>query len=141
MRISDWSSDVCSSDLQRELGGRRRFEPAFAEKLPQRGKEGSEENDIDGVDRLEHRCRHAADIDIAIGVEVKAAARLLEQAPEQRIEPDQEQDRVNPVAGMMLDTELLDREIGRAAGRERGCQYVKISVVAATLKKKKQIIN
>src|SRR3546814_8796474 len=99
MRISDWSSDVCSSDLQRELGGRRRFEPAFAEKLPQRGKEGSEENDIDGVDRLEHRCRHAADIDIAIGVEVKAAARLLEQTPEQRTEHDQELDRVNQVAG------------------------------------------
>src|SRR3546814_15531661 len=100
MRISDWSSDVCCSDLkaepdlrerQRELGGRRRFEPAFAEKLPQRGKEGSEENDIDGVDRLEHRCRHAADIDIAIGVEVKAAARL---------------------------------QIGRASCRERVCQYV-----------------
>src|SRR3546814_16601946 len=48
-------------ERQRELGGRRRFEPAFAEKLPQRGKEGSEENDIDGVDRLEHRCRHAAE--------------------------------------------------------------------------------
>src|SRR3546814_14492616 len=116
MRISDWSSDVCCSDLkaepdlrerQRELGGRRRFEPAFAEKLPQRGKEGSEENDIDGVDRLEHRCRQAVDIDIAIGVQAKAAARLLKQAPEQRSEPDPEHDRVNPLAGMMIVTELL----------------------------------
>src|SRR3546814_20109694 len=97
MRISDWSSDVCCSDLkaepdlrerQRELGGRRRFEPAFAEKLPQRGKEGSEENDIDGVDRLEHRCRHAADIDIENGVDVKVADRLNDQATEQRIEDE-----------------------------------------------------
>src|SRR3546814_19180017 len=92
-------------ERQRELGGRRRFEPAFAEKLPQRGKEGSEENDIDGVDRLEHRCRHAADIDIALVVEVKAAARLLEQAPKHRTAPAQEQARVTPVPGPTIANE------------------------------------
>src|SRR3546814_18689228 len=49
--------------------------------------------------------------------------------------------RVLPVAERSV---LLDRrhpgedEIGRASCRERVCQYVKISVVAVTLKKKKQ---
>src|SRR3546814_17417338 len=32
MRISDWSSDVCSSDLRR--GGRRRSRPRRAQHLP-----------------------------------------------------------------------------------------------------------
>src|SRR3546814_19203159 len=33
MRISDWSSDVCSSDLNRRSTGRRRPEEAEGEKL------------------------------------------------------------------------------------------------------------
>src|SRR3546814_14465912 len=32
-------------------------------------------------------------------------------------------------------------EIGRAAGRERGCQYVSISVVAVSLKKKNTLTS
>src|SRR3546814_15310477 len=36
---------------------------------------------------------------------------------------------------------LAPDEIGRASGRERGCQYVSISVAAVTLKNKKQIIT
>src|SRR3546814_13154650 len=37
-----------------------------------------------------------------------------------------------------LDPELVSEEIGRASCRERGCQYVEISVVAVSLKKKKK---
>src|SRR3546814_14933228 len=35
----------------------------------------------------------------------------------------------------------LDHEIGRASGRERGCRYVSISVVAVSIKKKKIAAN
>src|SRR3546814_15054433 len=33
---------------------------------------------------------------------------------------------------------LVERQIGRASGRERGCQYVSISVVAVSLKQKQE---
>src|SRR3546814_21090769 len=92
MRISDWSSDVCSSDL-------------FVEDLVQ-----------GGVERLR-------------GGQV-AAERLFDHYPRapgatagvERPDHGREQARRDP--------------IGRASGRERVCQYVSISVVAVSLKKK-----
>src|SRR3546814_12887245 len=77
MRISDWSSDVCSSDLSaRWRRALARASPPRADR-PARGR----------------RCRAAA--------------------PRRR-----------------------SAEIGRASCRERVCQYVSISVVAVSLKKK-----
>src|SRR3546814_20458610 len=96
MRISDWSSDVCSSDLVAPDDG------AVAE------------------DRLLLR---------RIGV----PNRLGDQHHEGRI-------------GMARDAEIVlhlvelrgvdGHEIGRASCRERVCQYVSISVVAVSFKKK-----
>src|SRR3546814_12078386 len=90
MRISDWSSDVCSSDLGDLFGdtGKRRFvRPA-------------------GADEAQDRIQHAlADRDAA-------------HCP------------------LRFQQVGRGQEIGRASCRERVCQYVSISVVAVSLKKK-----
>src|SRR3546814_18348589 len=52
MRISDWSSDVCSSDLQRQPGVRREL-PQLAQD-PIAGKTAADDNDV-GRNRLRHR--------------------------------------------------------------------------------------
>src|SRR3546814_11957491 len=89
MRISDWSSDVCSSDLRLEEedgdeGGRRD------------GVEGAvlQRASADADHRLDHHRQHGR-----------------------------------------FDAEEQGLPIGRASCRERVCQYVSISVVAASLKK------
>src|SRR3546814_13886582 len=46
--------------------------------------------------------------------------------------------RARPWDGLPLSHGSLRKEIGRASCRERACQYVKISVVAVQLKKKKK---
>src|SRR3546814_21046745 len=82
MRISDWSSDVCSSELR---------SPGAAQ-------------------------RNREDDQKAKGCKRRTPDRLkldLEETPHR-----------------------LQIEIGRASCRERGCQYVYISVVAVLLKKK-----
>src|SRR3546814_1775795 len=101
MRISDWSSDVCSSDLH-----------AVA------AREG-EVTDVDEV-RVAH-VEH---------VPKRASAGLLRQQPEEGGEvvrfdlraavelPDQ---RPQPVAEF---DDAADEKIGRASCRERVCQYV-----------------
>src|SRR3546814_20668116 len=84
MRISDWSSDVCSSDLARPrpLG--------------------------------------------LVLVQALTARREIESAG------------IVDTAGLPgLRLQPAIEQIGRASGRERVCQYVSISVVAVSLKKKK----
>src|SRR3546814_19663545 len=108
MRISDWSSDVCSSDLQQvvEQVGRlvHHALPATARSF-------------------DHRLhRFLADL---LGDLVEAA---MEQARGVRA--------VGIGAAAALD-HRVERNIGRASCRERVCQYVYISVVAGSLKKKK----
>src|SRR3546814_16195976 len=99
MRISDWSSDVCSSDLlpapAREGSGYRRYESHDVSRL--------------------HFVRRAK----ALGFTLGEIRELL--APS------------TPRHGDMAAI----KEIGRASCRERVCQYVSISVVAVSLKTKK----
>src|SRR3546814_16466499 len=90
MRISDWSSDVCSSDL------------AFAVERP-----------------------------VAIGTQVVAGEVAGDLA-----QPRQEAGRVLQALEVLPGGEEGILEIGRASCRERVCQYVSISVVAVSLKKK-----
>src|SRR3546814_12111016 len=108
MRISDWSSDVCSSDLL-----------------------AIDPHRIVGFG--EQRGRHIE----AWGVAVQQiTASLVRAFAHAHIE----------VALIAVDLSLIDhradlrarleRTIGRASCRERGCQYVEISVVAVSLKKK-----
>src|SRR3546814_11006813 len=90
MRISDWSSDVCSSDL---LAGAR------------------------GLEVLRRLRQHAAiDRTAQVGGDALAnPADLIEAAGAGAAPGD---------------------KIGRASCRDRVCQYVSISVVAVSLKKK-----
>src|SRR3546814_17557266 len=109
MRISDWSSDVCSSDLlalvvdRRHAHGRDQIVRLATERLRQRPEVG-------GCWQV-----YAANIvRDAVSPHVLALAGLLAQK----------------------DRRLPRQEIGRAWCRERVGQYVEISVVAVTLKKK-----
>src|SRR3546814_5592731 len=53
MRISDWSSDVCSSDLLAEIVGRARSEDIVAElRLAHRGHELAQDHRFEGFGRL-----------------------------------------------------------------------------------------
>src|SRR3546814_18401753 len=87
MRISDWSSDVCSSDLLRQPH-RMALEP----------------------------------LGQIMGGGLSFQGRVHRQ-----------HDLVDPARGDASDK----GEIGRASCRERVCQYVSISVVAVSLKKKR----
>src|SRR3546814_14075556 len=99
MRISDWSSDVCSSDLQ-DRGGRRRIRLAAI----------AAQRKLRALRRIDHvgggHFDHPADPLVSEAWH-DLSARLARLA-----------------------------QIGRASGRERVCQYVSISVVAGSIKKK-----
>src|SRR3546814_12026004 len=112
MRISDWSSDVCSSDLELDLGHAQK---GAADTVP-------------GIVRhavVEHRAAVAAQLDRALGAVLMKAVAL------------QGDHRV----GMRQLGHALRIQIGRASCRERVCQYVSISVVAGSFKKKKKKKN
>src|SRR3546814_19248055 len=94
MRISDWSSDVCSSDLA----------------LPHHGCDHGHAQRQARLGRAGDRLRLAALFRFHAG---KSAGGVDEG-----------------------DHRQAELEIGRASCRERVCQYVKISVVAVSLKKK-----
>src|SRR3546814_13158852 len=107
MRISDWSSDVCSSDLLQRSAGRQ-FESDY---------------------RL-----------IAVSAAAAASPANIFAAYQARAG--------TPVVGNRVFLQLQRYKlgflsgplvkIGRASCRERVCQYVQISVVAVSLKKKIQ---
>src|SRR3546814_15219888 len=148
MRISDWSSDVCSSDLLRlhislvaidiqhhrprldlsfePLEGRlcrggRIFVPASTV-LPRH----------ETVPRCINRhfgCRKPASCRIAQRQNERfpgPASLRIETATDTMPQPSPSLPEVTPV----------DEETGRASGRERGCHDVYYSVVACQLKKK-----
>src|SRR3546814_13370210 len=99
MRISDWSSDVCSSDLWPCLRG---------------GVCGKQDPDRSSRRWWKGRFR--------------LRSRLpMNPGPESG--PGRGDDCSVPRGG-------VDLQIGRASCRERVCQYVSISVVAVSLKKK-----
>src|SRR3546814_20181156 len=104
MRISDWSSDVCSSDLREQS-------------LPQVGPSllvGADPHPGGGV---------VGDGDLR--------GSVVDDLPQ--LGADQPEVVALQQAG---GVGLVDEEIGRAPVRERVGQYVYISVVALTLKKK-----
>src|SRR3546814_20194145 len=103
MRISDWSSDVCSSDLR----ARRRSQAT----VTARG---------NGCLQSDSTCSPSGDASrghSGVGWEAKKEPRTT--ATESLI---------------FVDTPEAN-QLGRASCRERGCQYVYISVVAVPLNK------
>src|SRR3546814_19371934 len=101
MRISDWSSDVCSSDL---LAADVEFEVAVGV----------------GLQLITEQVRLGNVAERFVQAR-NVGARLRLRAP--------------PLHGEVQKARRA-LEIGRASCRERGCQYVYISVVAVLLKNK-----
>src|SRR3546814_15865005 len=108
MRISDWSSDVCSSDLG--AYGRIELNVILHEGADFHlgaAQIGGREQNLEIVTTVTH-------------AEPGATSRQV----------------VRSVLGGTATGTYLGKEIGRASGRERVCQYVEILVVAVSLKKK-----
>src|SRR3546814_18677266 len=108
MRISDWSSDVCSSDLDAliDLYVQHGYYKEKLISLTKKGKAGAEE--------------------------IKAMMDRLRSNPHQTLGGID----VAEIKDYAASESYNLKKIGRASGRERVCQYVYISVVAVSLKKK-----
>src|SRR3546814_12722460 len=121
MRISDWSSDVCSSDLAEEY-----FSPGQkgSSAMPHKRNPILTEN-LTGLARIVRSATIPAMENVALWHERDISHSSVERF-------------IGPDATITLDFALgrLTGEIGRASCRERVCQYVSISVVAVSLKKK-----
>src|SRR3546814_12423696 len=115
MRISDWSSDVCSSDL--ELPGVVRIRDLFG--FP-------EASQRQGVGRRTAGRKIVLGIGNAIGADVGDDLReAVRVANELSIKIRADQRDVEDILVGQLDAEQFLRlklEIGRASGRERVCQ-------------------
>src|SRR3546814_15665740 len=120
MRISDWSSDVCSSDL-------------YLYERPAEIRSACVDADVDAVrtrsptpDRLHRFSREGGQVMLRYGLAalglVALSAGIAFHQPA-------------TAAG-----ESPKIKIGRASCRERVCQYVLISVVARSLNKNKHIM-
>src|SRR3546814_13895982 len=124
MRISDWSSDVCSSDL---------------DKYQVKKEDGTLDPDaswakfVDGHEALQKKL---------------GAGDVAPEKPEDyKLEAPKDAEG-KPIEGVDFESFTKDplfqsfqkaaHEIGRASGRERVCQYVSNSVVAVSLTKKKR---
>src|SRR3546814_17635462 len=117
MRISDWSSDVCSSDLAVDVQSRGR---AHAGAVQHRRPEQAVEVDDVLADEVV-QLGLAAGRKVLEEVRAVAFAQRLEaaQVADRRVQPD-----VQELARVARDLEA--EEIGRASWRERVCQYVLI---------------
>src|SRR3546814_20750206 len=107
MRISDWSSDVCSSDLDASLGGNAAMRGAWF---------ASVSDGLYGQLATKYRSRYG-----------KAPYRLASLGYDSvlltvRIARDWKPGTRFPVNRLMAADGF--GEIGRASCRERGCQYV-----------------
>src|SRR3546814_13649429 len=126
MRISDWSSDVCSSDLARRAG-----------------------HDLDGwlIDCINravshHRLAHGNGF-IPDGLIFARLAQPNESGQKQVLAYSVRRRSRCGFPGQFsgflvisIGSRLVLPELGRASGRERVVQYVAIWVVAVSLKKK-----
>src|SRR3546814_14612219 len=99
MRISDWSSDVCSSDLIESRAVAGQYQLALFDRVFLTAGARSDDNE------------------------------QFEDSTSWR------------TTTAYLHEETATKQIGRASCRERVCQYVSISVVAVSLKNKKNILT
>src|SRR3546814_19803441 len=138
MRISDWSSDVCSSDLPlaklRHLLAGAQHDRVLADQIDAADVAVEVDPDARPVqprgDLLDMR-RLAGAV-----IALHHHAAIVCKARENRHGRVGIEDIARVQIGHPLV--LFGKEIGRASCRERVCQYVEISVVAVLLKKKKK---
>src|SRR3546814_11249236 len=114
MRISDWSSDVCSSDLAWQA-----YVDAGWSTLDHPVEHGGQGLPLFLAASVQQLVDSSCAAFGMLPVLQRSAARLLASFGRE------------PMKGEWL-------QIGRASCRERVCQYVEFSVVAVSLKKKKQ---
>src|SRR3546814_19795986 len=126
MRISDWSSDVCSSDL------------ALAQLRDQVRLSITDEGlridilDEDDFAMFDLGTNHLSPAASALLTQVASAVSALPNPVAMRGHTDSLPYKPRPGTAP---------EIGSASCRESVCQYVKISVVLVSLKKKRHITN
>src|SRR3546814_14429358 len=121
MRISDWSSDVCSSDLAHH-----------------RARAVLHQHEIGDIDRQFDRWIERMDR-LEPGIEAELFLRLnLGRGGAALLAAGDERGDLGAVGGVGLRARVLGREIGRAPRRESVCRDGSISVVAVPIKKKKK---
>src|SRR3546814_15480782 len=142
MRISDWSSDVCSSDLGVErLPGLHRLRQKYAVNTAC----ARACNDVGYHPQFQVRLRLYVLQNPSINC--LRSPRRRRVIPEIPARPGQSPDFLGDAVHVNCEAdsaithqrkpEFFFPQIERASCRERGCQYVSISVVAVPLKKKK----
>src|SRR3546814_12331057 len=105
MRISDWSSDVCSSDLP-GAGGR-----VALHRLDEQGGDEDRPEHAEAEDEADHRG----------GGELRIPEQVQVEERRARVELPDDEDEDGERAADELEH---DDEIGRASWRERVCPYV-----------------
>src|SRR3546814_13160326 len=121
MRISDWSSDVCSSDLDTSQ--------------PHGAAQAREQTQLH-LRQSDHRgCRHHAIVTGQREFKTAAEREAVDRHDHRNLKRLDSQQRV--VRSHVERNQIICcQQIGRAPCRERVCTYVEISVDASTSKKK-----
>src|SRR3546814_15157046 len=114
MRISDWSSDVCSSDLRRDRRG------------DGRGRVGDEAGRLGGGDMFQNDLQRRK-IAYQLGERALDEHRLTVEDVDVRLgdlamDEPRPADRLHPVQNRQDGSGIRDAEIGNAACRGRGCE-------------------
>src|SRR3546814_18114513 len=126
MRISDWSSDVCSSDLL-PLRKRRRSYDDGGSRLPGGASGPARGADAPHPNPGELVNRSTARMPLVIGAPVPVADRLGRSLRDLRVSVIETCNYRSPYcmpADRTLELNEHDHEIGRASCRERVCQSV-----------------
>src|SRR3546814_13568501 len=125
VRISDWSSDVCSSDLGTLAGVGREAEAAARERAKEwiGGLDFVSRDEFEAVKEMAAKAREEAEA-------LRARLEALENSAEQKASPKK--------AESHIAFALWRKQIRRASCRDRVWQDVELSVVAVSCKNTKK---
>src|SRR3546814_16901236 len=133
MRISDWSSDVCSSDRCGGLAGRH------VQNLQEVG--GRHHAEVDVPSAPTRPASLVQSVEPLAAHPLATPCRPVKQASVAAGSLDLDADgllvREHQIVWVVDAVHPAHNQIGRASGRDRVCQYVSISVVGVSLTKKK----
>src|SRR3546814_18604093 len=108
MRISDWSSDVCSSDLEKRRVGLSRLRKIGAIQVDRHARVGCQI-----LVRLTDPANDIFFVIYLLGIDLQAGRDLAQPL-----------DGHDSLVAELLRFKRADGEIGRASCRERVCKYV-----------------